>query len=184
LESNFHSFLPPSSNIVIRSFFLGFYENYSVGLISTVLKPSARYFTGISLPYLSQQAMKGIEFVFLGMGAVLGAFLRYKITAAPLLFGSFVSNVLLVNIVGSFILGIFSVLSASLNLDSRYSFLVAIGFCGSLTTMSSFALESVNMLDDRQFFSVAANIIANVSLSLLAVYGGRILISQIIQGNN
>jgi hypothetical protein len=31
---------------------------------------------------------------------------------------------------------------------------------------------------------VAANIIANVSLSLLAVYGGRILISQIIQGNN
>jgi fluoride exporter len=128
--------------------------------------------------------MKGIEFVFLGLGAVLGAFLRYKITAAPLLFGSFVSNVLLVNIVGSFILGIFSVLSASLNRDSRYSFLVAIGFCGSLTTMSSFALESVNMLDDRQFFSVAANIIANVSLSLLAVYGGRILISQIIQGNN
>ncbi len=128
--------------------------------------------------------MKGIEFLFLGIGAILGAFLRYKITSYPLLFGNLVSNVLLVNIIGSFILGIFSVLSASLNLDSRYSFLVAIGFCGSLTTMSSFALESVNMIDNRQFYNVSVNIIANVSLSLLAIYGGRILISQILQSNN
>ena len=97
------------------------------------LNPSGRYFTNVLLPYV-RQIMKGIEFIFLGMGAILGAFLRYKITAAPLLFGNLVSNVLLVNVVGSFILGIFSVLSASLNLDSRYSFLVAIGFCGSLTT--------------------------------------------------
>ncbi len=118
------------------------------------------------------------------MGAVLGAFLRYKITSYPLLFGNLSSNVLLVNIIGSFVLGIFSVLSANLNLDSRYSFLVAVGFCGSLTTMSSFALESVNMIDNRQFLYVSVNIIANVSLSLLAVYGGRILISHIIQGNS
>ena len=128
--------------------------------------------------------MKGIEFLFLGIGAVLGALLRYKITSYPLLFGNLVSNVLLVNIIGSFILGIFSVLSASLNLDSRYSFLVAIGFCGSLTTMSSFALESVNMIDNRQFLYVSVNIIANVSLSLLAIYGGRILISHLLQSNN
>ena len=155
-------------------------KNYLLDLILLALNPSGRYFTNTLLPYVGQ-ILKGIEFIFLGIGAILGAFLRYKITAAPLLFGNFVSNVLLVNIVGSFILGIFSVLSASLNLDSRYSFLVAIGFCGSLTTMSSFALESVNMLDNRQFLYVATNIITNVSLSLLAVYGGRILISQIVK---
>ena len=46
--------------------------------------------------------MKGIEFLFLGIGAILGAFLRYKITSYPLLFGNLVSNLLLVNIIGSF----------------------------------------------------------------------------------
>ena len=74
------------------------------------------------------------EFIFFGIGAILGAFLGYKITPAPLLlFGILVSNALLIDTVGSFFLGTFSVLSSSLNLDSRYSFPVAIGFCGSQT---------------------------------------------------
>ena len=46
-------------------------------------------------------------------------------------------NVLAVNVIGSFILGLFSVLAVALNLDSNYSLLV--GFCGAFTTMSSFA---------------------------------------------
>ena len=127
--------------------------------------------------------MRGIEFVFLAIGAICGAYLRYKITSSPLLFGFIGSNVLIVNIVGSFVLGVFSVLSASLNLDARYSFLVAIGFCASLTTMSSFALETVNMMGDKQFLNASVNIILNVTFSIFAVYGGRVLISKIVEGN-
>ncbi len=83
---------------------------------------------------------------------------------------------------GSFILGVFSVLSSFLNLDSKYSFLIAIGFCGTLTTMLSFALESVTMFENKQTISTFDNMfIIKCIFSLIAVYGGRILISQILK---
>jgi fluoride exporter len=117
--------------------------------------------------------MKWIEFALLVVGAVVGAFLRYKLVESPTTIGGLPVNVLAVNIIGSFILGLFSVLSVSLNLDPQYSLLVAVGFCGSFTTMSSFALETTNLLEGNQFILLALNILANVGLSLGAVIGGR-----------
>jgi CrcB protein len=53
--------------------------------------------------------------------------------------------------------------------------LLAVGFCGSFTTMSSFALESINLLDNKQFVFFALNLFANVGLSLGAIVLGRAL---------
>ena len=41
--------------------------------------------------------------------------------------------------------------------------------------MSSFALETNNLMDSRQFYSMALNILSNVGLSIGAVYGGRVV---------
>jgi len=124
--------------------------------------------------------MKGVEFIFLAIGALAGAFLRYKIVSSPMLLGALPLNVLFVNIIGSFILGVFSIVSAFYNLDTRYSLLVAIGFCGSLTTMSSFALETSNLMDNRLFYIATINIVTNVGLSLGFLIGGRTLASIIV----
>lgn len=124
--------------------------------------------------------MKGIELILLVIGAIAGALLRYKIVSSPMLLGALPLNVLFVNIIGSFILGVFSVMSLSWNLDTKYSILVAIGFCGSLTTMSSFALETSNLMDNRLFYIATINIVTNVGLSLGFLIGGRTLASIIV----
>ncbi len=124
--------------------------------------------------------MKGIEFAFLAVGAVAGAFVRYKLAESPLILGTLPINILVINVIGSFILGAFSILSVLLNLDAKYSLLAAVGFCGSLTTMSSFALETSSMIDNKQFANVAINIIANVGLSIGAIVGGRSIASVLV----
>ena len=87
---------------------------------------------------------------------------------------------MIVNVLGAFILGVFVVLSQQWHLDGKYSLFAAVGFCGSLTTMSAFALYSSNLLESNQYVSFIANIVANVGLSIAALIGGKSLMSAII----
>jgi CrcB protein len=126
--------------------------------------------------------MKPLLIVLVAAGGLLGTFLRYKMTASPLLFGSLPVNVLIVNVIGSFILGLFAVMSQQWSLDQKYALLIAIGFCGSLTTMSSFALETSTLFESRQLGLVGINILANVGLSIGAIFGGKALMTVIFHG--
>jgi CrcB protein len=119
--------------------------------------------------------MKIIELAFLAVGGVVGTFLRYKLLTVPAYVGALQINVLAVNIIGSFVLGVFAVLSQQWNLDGKYALLVAFGFCGSLTTMSALAYDTHDLLSNAKLGLMAVNIIANVGLSVGAVFGGKAL---------
>ena len=125
--------------------------------------------------------MKGFEFLLLGLGALAGAFLRYKMKESPILFGVLPINILIINVLGSFILGIFVVISMNYNLDPKYSIFIAIGFCGSFTTMSSFAFQSVSLIDTKDFVLFGLNLIGNIGLSILALVIGRAIMLVVLR---
>ena len=79
-------------------------------------------------------------------------------------------------------MGLFVVGSQQWNLDSRYALLIAFGFAGSFTTMSAFALETSNLLENSNYGLVALNLLANIGLSIGAIFGGRALMNTIING--
>ncbi len=124
--------------------------------------------------------MKGLEIIFLSVGGVLGTFLRYKITDTQMMLGTLSVSILVVNIIGAFILGLFVVLAQQWNLEAKYALFLAVGFCGSLTTMSAFALQTTNLMDNSQLGLAAINIIANVGLSIGALMVGRTLMGYIV----
>jgi CrcB protein len=101
-------------------------------------------------------------------------------TESPLLFGALQVNVLIVNVIGSFILGLFFVASAQWSLDTKYVLFLAVGFCGSLTTMSAFALETGSLIENKQFGLMAVNILANVGLSIGAIFAGKSIMGLIL----
>lgn len=119
--------------------------------------------------------MKIIELAFLAIGGLAGTFLRYKILVVPTYLGALQANVLIVNIIGSFILGVFAVLSQQWNLDGKYALLIAFGFCGSLTTMSALAYDTHDLLSNAKLGLMVVNVLANVGLSVGAIYGGKTL---------
>jgi CrcB protein len=115
------------------------------------------------------------DYLWLSIGALAGANLRYIVSrvTAKLISTDFPYGTLLINISGSLILGIFLIWTTERVLaDPRWRLLVAIGFCGSYTTFSSYAFESFAYFEQGHWTLFAANILGNNALCLLAVLAG------------
>ena len=78
---------------------------------------------------------------------------------------------LLVNIVGSLILGFLAGLPA----DDTFMAIGGVGFCGALTTYSTFSYESLRLAQERAHLYAIANITANIAVGLGAAYAGLAL---------
>ncbi|MGA2665920.1 MAG: CrcB family protein [Nitrososphaerales archaeon] len=116
------------------------------------------------------------DILYLLAGASLGVLIRYAVTSDNLFVESLPVSVLLVNITGCFILGVSSTAVSTFGLDQRYTLLVGIGFCGTLTTMSSFAFETVNLFDAGKMMIAGLDIMLNVGASFFFIILGRAVV--------
>jgi fluoride exporter len=120
------------------------------------------------------------DVAYVSIGAIAGALLRYKVTGEGLFVSGLPVSVLMINVLGSFILGLSATAATQFGSDPRLTLLVGIGFCGSLTTMSSFAFETANLLDTGKFLIASADVLLNVGASIGAIFLGRALLLLIL----
>jgi CrcB protein len=118
------------------------------------------------------------NYIWISAGAVIGASARYFLST--LISRNFVTafpyGTLLINITGSLILGFFLIFSTERALlDPRWRLLIAVGFCGSYTTFSSYAFESFALMEQGQWLLTGLNIIGSNALCLAAVLAGAAL---------
>ncbi len=118
------------------------------------------------------------DFVAISFAAILGANLRYILSRVALKeFGPvFPYGTLIINVVGSFVLGLFLIWTTErVAVDPRWRLLVAVGFCGSFTTFSSYAFETMSFFEKGQWGLMMANIFSNNLLCLGGVLAGMAL---------
>ncbi len=115
------------------------------------------------------------KFLMISIGAVLGANARYWLGgwAAERFGTTFPYGTLIINLTGSFVLGLFiTLITDRFLVDPNWRLLVAIGFLGSYTTFSSYTYESVNLLLKGQTWLGLLNLFGSSFLGGLAAIGG------------
>ena len=118
------------------------------------------------------------DFLWVSLGAIVGANLRLGTNrlAAKFLSIGFPYATLFINITGSFVLGFFLIWATERAfVDPKWRLMVAIGFCGSYTTFSSYAFETIAFFEQGHWELLAINIITNNLLCLAAVLAGAAL---------
>ncbi len=112
--------------------------------------------------------------VFIGSG--MGGVLRFSISKIFIKYFTFHPfGTLTANLLGMFLIGLFSVWSIDKSLiETPYKEMIMVGFLGGLTTLSTFGLESYNLLKEGRFDLLVYYFLGNIVIGFLLLIIGRI----------
>lgn len=117
--------------------------------------------------------------IWVALGSALGGVARYWCSGlvANLVGETFPWGTLIVNVIGSFLIGVIATLSGP---DGRFLIpaearqFMMVGILGGFTTFSSFSLQTLNLARDGEWLLVGANIVGSVVLCLVMVWVGHL----------
>jgi fluoride exporter len=120
-----------------------------------------------------------MSYLWVTIGSALGGLLRYAITRLTLTYSiGFPFGTILINVLGSFVLGYFGTLTLQ---SGRYAvgdnlrLFVMVGICGGFTTFSSFSLQTFDLLRSGAWGRALANVLLSVVLCVAAVAAGHLI---------
>ena len=125
-------------------------------------------------------------YVMIAIGGALGTTARYWLSGyvAERVGQTFPWGTILINITGSFAIAFFATLTGPDGrwlVPSLWRQFFMVGICGGYTTFSAFSLQTLNLVQDGQWWYAAANIMLSVVLCLAGVwlgYAGALLINK------
>lgn len=113
--------------------------------------------------------------LFIACGGAIGAVLRYgaSLGVYGLLGRGFPYGTLFVNVTGSLLMGVLSILMLErFNVGPEWRAAILVGLLGSFTTFSTFSMETLNLLEQGDMMRAMANIAFSVIVCLAAVWLG------------
>lgn len=123
-------------------------------------------------------------YLWIAMGSALGGMARHwcNVVAAQFANLGFPWGTLFVNVLGSFIIGVFFTLTGPdgrLAVSENAKLFVMVGLCGGYTTFSAFSLQTLELLHGGEWLRAGANIVGSVLLCLVAVWAGHLLAAAV-----
>src|ERR1700690_3411144 len=117
------------------------------------------------------------SYIWVAIGGALGTTGRYWLSGlvARQIGETFPWGTLIINVTGSFIIGFFAALTGPngrLYVGSTGRQFFMTGICGGYTTFSSFSLQTLNLMNDGEWFRAGANMGLSLALCLIAVWAG------------
>ncbi|GIU25202.1 fluoride efflux transporter CrcB [Shewanella sp. MBTL60-007] len=116
--------------------------------------------------------------LFVALGGSIGAVFRYLISLLMLqVFGSgFPFGTLVVNILGSFLMGVIYALGQVSELSPEIKAFIGVGMLGALTTFSTFSNETLLLIQQGHLVKAVLNVVVNVGVCIFVVYLGQQLV--------
>lgn len=114
-------------------------------------------------------------YLYVGIGGALGAMLRYGLSTITVKM-DFPVMTFITNLVGAVLIGFIVGIAANRNISENLMLLLKTGFCGGFTTFSTFSLETLNRLEQKDYAVGAAYAVLSLVCCVIGVWIGRRLV--------